>query len=147
LCCPPYFRPHLSIRGISCPLAPSTRSAYSRDARYPSLTSGKALRFAHLGFGRVVRNMRSWSSSRLGSGLFYVCPARNRPPARIIRPEHRKGPPGRRWGLPPDSTVVGVVHPGWSFSPRFRPGLFSATRPPPSVYRALTTGNSAHEVV
>lgn len=35
------------------------------------------------------------------------------------------GPPGRRWvKAPPDSMVVGVVHPGWRFSPRFRPGLF-----------------------
>ena len=70
MCWPPYFRPHLPVRVIPRALAPSTRSAYAFDARSPGPTSGKALRFAHLGFGRVVRKMRKRPPSGPGSGLF-----------------------------------------------------------------------------
>jgi hypothetical protein len=53
------------------PLPPMLNMAIFLFARCFGLTSGKALRFAHLGFGRVVRNMRIWSSSRPKEAGFF----------------------------------------------------------------------------
>jgi hypothetical protein len=144
-------------------LVTKASGGYLCPARCPGLTSGKALRFARLGFGRVARKMRKRSPSRPGRGLLiagqniscgrfkafcgrdgpipvFAPKTRSWAILAAIRPLPRFrprttgelsvlstgiGPPGRRWvKAPPDSMVVRVVHPGWRFSPRFRPGLF-----------------------